>query len=133
VIYTLAGEVLLLERVRPNNYWQSVTGSLEWGEHADAAARRELHEETGLQGSGKLLATGQVNCFQILPAWKPRYAPDVNKNTEYVYQLALAQRQDIEIHPDEHVNYRWMPAAEAAVQVASTTNRDAILHLPLRV
>jgi len=38
VIYTEGGEFLLLERRRPPGFWQSVTGSLEWGEFADAAA-----------------------------------------------------------------------------------------------
>jgi len=133
VVYTPAGEVLLLERVQPQGYWQSVTGSLEWGESADHAAQRELYEETGLQGGDKLLATGQVSCFQILPAWKPRYAADVHKNTEYVYQLELTHIQDITLHRQEHINYRWLPAAQAAEQVASTTNRAAILHLPIRI
>ncbi len=133
MIYTLGGEVLLLERVQPQGYWQSVTGSLEWGEHADHAAQRELYEETGIQAGDQLHATGRVNRFQIIPAWKPRYAPNVNENTEYVYQLALAQRQDITLHAQEHVHCRWLPAAEAAEQAASTTNRDAILHLPIRI
>ena len=133
MVYTLAGEVLLLERVQPPGYWQSVTGSLEWGENAIDAAQRELHEETGLRAADNLRATGQVNRFHIIPAWKPRYAPDVIENTEYVYQLSLAQRQDIIIHPQEHVRYRWLPAVEAAEQVASTTNREAILHLPIRI
>ena len=48
VIYTAGGEFLLLERRKPPGFWQSVTGSLEWGETADAAARRELIEETGI-------------------------------------------------------------------------------------
>ncbi|MGW8310783.1 MAG: NUDIX domain-containing protein, partial [Thiogranum sp.] len=34
VIYTASGEVLMLERQQPAGYWQSVTGSLEWGEDA---------------------------------------------------------------------------------------------------
>ena len=42
VIYTDGGEFLLLERRRPPGFWQSVTGSLEWGEFADSAARREV-------------------------------------------------------------------------------------------
>ena len=45
VIYTVGGEFLLLERRRPPGFWQSVTGSLEWGETADDAARRELVED----------------------------------------------------------------------------------------
>ena len=47
VIYTAGGEFLLLERRKPPGFWQSVTGSLEWGETIDAAASRELKEETG--------------------------------------------------------------------------------------
>jgi len=30
VIYTTAGEVLLLKRREPPDFWQSVTGSLHW-------------------------------------------------------------------------------------------------------
>ena len=48
VIYTTGGEFLLMERRKPPGFWQSVTGSLEWGETADEAARRELIEETGI-------------------------------------------------------------------------------------
>jgi ADP-ribose pyrophosphatase YjhB (NUDIX family) len=48
VIYTDGGEFLLLERRRPAGFWQSVTGSLEWGEMPTRAARRELIEETGI-------------------------------------------------------------------------------------
>lgn len=49
VVYTAAGEVLVLRRRQPPDFWQSVTGSLRWDE-ADPldAARRELREETGL-------------------------------------------------------------------------------------
>lgn len=133
MVYTQAGEVLLLERVNPQGYWQSVTGSLEWGESALAAAQRELLEETGLQDTDNLCAAGQVNRFRIAPAWKPRYADDVHENTEYVYQLALEHRQDILIHPAEHVQYCWLPAKEAAQRVSSTTNREAILNLPIRI
>ncbi len=42
VIYTAGGEFLLMERRRPAGFWQSVTGSLVWGEMADECARREL-------------------------------------------------------------------------------------------
>ena len=49
LVCTRAGEILLLERSRPRGFWQSVTGSLEWGETAADAAARELFEETGME------------------------------------------------------------------------------------
>src|ERR1700724_588462 len=68
VIYTDGGEFLLLERRRPPGFWQSVTGSLEWGEFADSAARREVIEETGItQGFLRNLQLTQV--LETLPAF----------------------------------------------------------------
>ncbi len=134
MVYTQTGDVLLLERLQPQGYWQSVTGSLKWDETPEQAAQRELYEETGIQASDeKLKATGQVNRFRIVPAWKPRYAPDVGENTEYVYELCCTQRPDIQLHDTEHVRYQWLAPAAAAELASSTTNRDAILHLPIRI
>ena len=56
LVYTTTGYVLVLRRIKPENFWQSVTGSLEWGEQAFDAAVRELKEETGLD------ATGLIDC-----------------------------------------------------------------------
>ena len=48
VIYTVRFECLLLERVSPRGFWQSVTGTLHWRETPADAAAREVREETGL-------------------------------------------------------------------------------------
>ena len=40
VVYTVAGEFLLMERAQPVGFWQSVTGSLRWDVQPAAAARR---------------------------------------------------------------------------------------------
>ena len=66
VIYTAGGEFLLLERRRPPGFWQSVTGSLEWGETADAAARRELIEETGIT-QGRFCNLQWTQVYEIFP------------------------------------------------------------------
>ncbi len=126
VIYTVSGEVLLLERCQPAGYWQSVTGSLEWGEVARDAAIREVREETGLQVQDKLVDCGYSNRFEIVPAWRALYAPDVDWNTEHVFRVELAATDPICINTEEHVLAEWVPAQQAAGRVVSHTNRTAI-------
>ena len=49
VVYTRTGKVLLLRRADHPEFWQSVTGSMEWGDEQPAeTAVRELREETGI-------------------------------------------------------------------------------------
>jgi dATP pyrophosphohydrolase len=126
VIYTIAGEVLLLERCQPAGYWQSVTGSLQWGEERLDAALREVREETGLAVEDRLVDCGYSNRFDIVPAWRARYAPDVTENTEYVYRVEYTDRPAIRINPEEHNRYRWVTRNEALQQASSSTNREAI-------
>ena len=126
VIYTAGGEFLLLERRKPPGFWQSVTGSLEWGETADAAARRELIEETGItQGFLRNLQWTQV--YEILPSFGKKYMPGVTRNLEHAFALKLLQRVPVTL--SEHVQYRWLSAAEAIETASSSTDRAVIRQL----
>ena len=118
--------MLLLERVRPRGFWQSVTGSLEWGEAAMAAARREVFEETGLRAAGRLEALGRTVRFRIVPPWRARYAPEARFNTEHWFRLELPARRLICVRAGEHRQHRWLPALIAAQRATSWTNRQAI-------
>lgn len=124
VVYTRAGEVLMLLRRRPAGFWQSVTGSLEWGEMPPQAARRELFEETGLVGGPRYCNLRYR--FPIVSAWRSRYAPHVRYNREYVFALELPYRRPVCLDAQEHVAYRWLPWPEAARLATSWTNREAI-------
>lgn len=123
--YTRTGEVLLLRRREPADFWQSVTGSLEWGESPAEAARRELAEESGLSAGG-LSAAGVTRRFPIVPPWRERYAPETDHNTEHWFLLELPAPVPVRLSPREHTEYAWLPAAEAAARVGSWTNREAI-------
>lgn len=129
VIYTIAGDVLLLERQQPRGYWQSVTGGLHWDETPLQAARREVSEETGLESGQRLRDCGYRNRFEILPAWRSRYAPQVRANTEYVFSIELPERLPVTLNPPEHREAQWLPAAQAALRASSWTNRIAIQRL----
>jgi dATP pyrophosphohydrolase len=126
LVATSAGEVLLLERATPGGFWQSVTGSLRWGEPARMAAVRELAEETGLQAGGRLIDLHSGERFPIVPPWRARYAPSVRFNREHWFLFELPARRLIRLNPGEHRRYRWLPAVRAARQATSWTNRKII-------
>jgi dATP pyrophosphohydrolase len=129
VIYADDAQVLLLRRIKPFDFWQSVTGSLHAGEsHADAA-RRELFEETGLCDEGRLCYSGVSRQFAIDPRWRHRFAPGVVENVEFEWHYRLPAAVDIRICGNEHSEYRWLPRAAATELVWSWTNRDAIAGL----
>ena len=128
VIHTDGGEFLLLERRRPPGFWQSVTGSLEWGELADRAARREVVEETGIT-QGVLVNLQWTQVYEILPAFGKVYAPGITRNLEHAFSLRLTQRLPVILSDSEHVQYRWVSGAEAADMVSSSTNRTVIESL----
>ena len=123
-------QVLVLKRADHPNFWQSVTGALEWEETPHAAAVRELAEETGIQESDGLRDWERSNRFQILPQWRHRYAPGVEENLEHVFSLALPNQPVIQLDPREHSEYRWLGRVQAAATVWSWSNREAILELP---
>lgn len=128
VVHTPKLDCLLLERVEPRGFWQSVTGSLSDAETPAECAVRELQEETGLAPE-RLRDAHVQRSFPILPAWRSRYAPGVSSNTEHLWFLELPEVCAVRIEPTEHVAYLWLPVDAAIEKVASWTNREALLEL----
>ena len=133
VIYTPAADVLLIRRADAGT-WQSVTGSKDFeGESGSETAIREVKEETGLEAldaSLTLTDWALENVYEIYPAWRYRYPPEVSHNIERVFGLALPSRQPIQLSPSEHTEFKWVPWQEAADLCFSPSNAEAILMLP---
>ena len=130
VIHTPDLQILLLERAAHPGYWQSVTGSQEDDETLRDTARREVQEETGLAFPDAALRDWQqTNVYEIFPEWRHRYAPGVTHNTEHVFSLEIPAPCAIQLAPNEHSNYGWLPWQDAAPRCFSCSNRDAILAL----
>jgi len=138
VVHTVDLDVLLLERAgSADGRWQSVTGSREASDtDLHMTARREVLEETGLDiaagaAQGWSLRDWRLrHRYEIWPAWRSRYAPDVTHNVEHVFGLTLPTRLAIRLAPDEHRRCDWVPWQEARTRCFSPTNRDAVAMLP---
>ena len=134
IIYTVALEVLLLERADFPGHWQSVTGSREGEESLGETASREIFEETGLLAQDHFLNDWNLqNRYEIYPQWRHRYPPDTLYNTEHVFGLELSDVIPVKLSSREHLGYLWLPWQQAAEKVFSPSNREAILQLTERV
>lgn len=125
LVYTQASEVLMLQRKYPDDFWQSVTGSLEEDETPMQAAIRELFEETSITGYELHDCQFSQN-FEIYAIWRDRYAPGVTQNQEHVFTLELAEKIDIKLDPREHEEYIWLSKQKALDLAFSHTNQEAI-------
>ncbi|MBW4048143.1 MAG: dihydroneopterin triphosphate diphosphatase [Proteobacteria bacterium] len=140
VIHTRQLDVLLIERARQPDFWQSVTGSVDTpGELLRRAAAREVAEETGIRIGGDGVSWSALrdwhlsNIYDIYPLWRHRYAPGVWKNTEHVFSLEVPAPVSVTLAPREHRAQVWLPWDEAAMQCFSASNAEAIRQLPRRL
>ncbi|TDR32778.1 dihydroneopterin triphosphate diphosphatase [Hydromonas duriensis] len=142
VVYTPDLQVLMMKRTPKSqtgdfekNFWQCITGSLDFlDEKPRDAAVRELFEETGLRADDFELQDWQhQSVYEIFPEWRHRYAEGVVENVEHWFGLRVpSTRLHIQLEPQEHTEYKWLPFEEAATLCFSWNNANAIRSLPER-
>ena len=132
IIHTPDLDVLLIERAGNPGFWQSVTGSKDMHQEAPLhTAMREVMEETGITlPAARFVDWTMTNVYEIYPAWRHRYAPDVSRNTEHLYSLCVPRGTVIQLSPLEHTAFKWLPYLEAADLCFSPSNAEALLMLP---
>lgn len=94
------GQILLIQQEKgktDDGMWGVPAGKLEHGETPEAAARRELFEETGIQPS----SASQIIYLETLYIRKP----DLDY-IYYMFKIHLDKKPSIELS-GEHSNYRW--------------------------
>ncbi|MCG7657376.1 dihydroneopterin triphosphate diphosphatase [Wielerella bovis] len=128
LLHDYHGNVLLLNRLNPPDFWQSVTGSLDdINEPPFQAALREVFEETGIILPQSVLRDWYYCTeYEIYAHWRHRYADGVTHNMEHWFSAAIDV--DTPIVLSEHSAYQWLPAHQAAEKVFSPSNREIILQ-----
>ncbi len=146
VIYNQKNEVLLLQRYDNNNFWQSVTGSLNsLNEELHIAAQREVFEETGIkieshidihindfqssQLSFNTLCNLKYNVsYDIYHQFRYKYPPFASTNQEHWFALKIEDQksQYIKLSSYEHISFNWVDAQTARQKCFSPSNSIAI-------
>jgi len=118
------GRVLLLRRTPEHGgLWQPVTGRLEPGEPAEAAARRELLEETG--ADAPVRALGYVHAFGLRPDLAGPFGGGLRLAEEAAYAARLPPAFVPRLS-SEHAEWGWFGAEEALARLPFVGLRRAL-------
>jgi dATP pyrophosphohydrolase len=130
----VAVRYLLLQRhpkhTQSGDIWQTVVGSVRWGEERIEAARREVFEETGLTLLRGVTAIGYAFSFPIhLPedqeSW---YPPGQTTIDNTVYAAETVDARPVRLCP-EHQAYGWFTFEEALGKLHWEEEKEGLLRL----
>lgn len=121
VVFNADGLVLVGERLDNPGAWQYPQGGVDAGEDFDAAARRELHEETGIKNADFIATTNDLLYYDfppdlIIPGLTDRYAGQ-KQRWFLAYWNHPADEADLKTHTQEFARVQFMPMADATNQI----------------
>ena len=109
-IFVYRGDRFLLARRVPTGFWNVIAGQVEDGESFDAAAARELLEESGLIAKPMDLELPQT--YVIPSDERALYAPGDTTVAIECYAVEAPPSWEPTLN-DEHDTYRWCALDEA--------------------
>lgn len=121
-------EFLILKRKLHWHGWEFPKGGVEKGETQLQAARRELHEETGLKPIGKIKRfrfSGKYKYGKIF-ADRPGFIGQTF--TLYAARVESGARAKIKLDPKEHSGHKWV-SYKAALKKLKWPNQKKSLKL----
>ena len=129
VIYRRSQDSVMvcLIKTLPGNHWQLPKGMLEDKESMEAAALREVKEETGLEG----ISEGLIDSIEYW-FWLQEAAEKQRHHKVVYFYLIKCTGGDTDRHDDEVVEACWLDSQEA-VQHLSFAGEKKILEKALEM
>lgn len=112
-------------------YWQGIAGGGENGESPLVAAKRETHEEAGIDPSNEYVKLDSCATVPVANVCGFRWGDDVLVIPEYCFGVKVEDEQ-LQLSY-EHTEYRWLSYDSAMEILHWDSNKCALWELNFRV